>query len=502
MTIVKIRKFNESYIQLDCDPDVQYELNDHFQFDVPGARFTPKYKCGAWDGKIKLFDLRTRKIYAGLLDRITEFCKARKYTIELVDSPAYGLPGQEDNIHWEDVEAYIEELNIHSRGEKLDVRDYQIDAVYEGLRNKRKTILASTGSGKSMIQYALSRYISENHGRVLIIVPTIQLVDQMYGDFKDYSSHNDWDTEEQCYRITGGKEKNSKKNIVISTWQSIQKMESSWLNQFSAILCDEVHTAAAMVLTRLMEKATDVTYRIGLTGTLSKSKTNEMVIVGLFGNVIKVTQTKRLMEQGHLSEIDIKTIVLQYGPETKSLFTKKIDYHKEIAFVTQHERRNKFIRNLALSLEGNTLILFQFIEGHGEILNKMILDKAGDRPVHFVHGGVDADDRDEVRHLTENSNNTIILASYGVFQAGVNIRKLHNIIFASPTKSVIRVLQSIGRGLRTHESKSHLALYDIIDALNTSKTKRNHTYLHGIERLALYTEQEFQYQIIEVPIEK
>jgi superfamily II DNA or RNA helicase len=154
-----------------------------------------------------------------------------------------------------------------------------------------------------------------------------------------------------------------------------------------------------------------------------------------------------------------------------------------------------------MSLEGNTLILFQRIETHGDILYKMLSEKAGERPVHYVHGGTEVADRDEVRHLTEQSNNTIILASFGVFQAGVNIRKLHNIIFASPTKSVIRVLQSIGRGLRTHESKSHLNLYDIIDALNTSKTKRNHTYSHGIERLAIYTEQNFEYKIIEVPLE-
>lgn len=499
---VKIRKFNESYLQIDADPDVLYELRDHFQFEVPGARFTPKVKAGVWDGLIRLFDIRNRTIYAGLLTRVIEFCKARNHKVVLNDSPAYGLPGQEDNIHLDDVETYVSELNIHSRGAKLDIRDYQIEAVYEALRNKRKTVLASTGSGKSMVQYVISRYLTENVGRVLIIVPTVQLVDQMYGDFKDYSSHNGWDVESECHKISAGKDKQSKKNIVISTWQSIQKMESGWMNQFSGIIVDEVHTAAAAVLTKLMEKATDVAYRVGLTGTLSKAKTNEMVIVGLFGDIIKVTQTKKLIEQGHLSDIDIKTIVLKYNPETRSAFSRKVDYQKELQFLTGHDRRNKFIRNLALSLEGNTLILFQLIEGHGDILYKMLIDKAGERPVHYVHGGTDVSDRDEVRHLTEQSNNTIILASFGTFQAGVNIRRLHNIIFASPTKSVIRVLQSIGRGLRTHESKTHLALYDIIDALNVSKTKRNHTYSHGIERLAIYTEQEFAYKIIEVPLEQ
>jgi superfamily II DNA or RNA helicase len=498
---LKIRKFNETYLQLDGDPDILHEISDHFQFEVPGARYHPKVKAGIWSGYIRLFNLNNRLIYCGLLERVIEFCKARKVTPELVDSPAFGLPGQQDNIHLDDVQDYIESLNIHSRGEKIEIRDYQISGVYSALKNKRNTVLASTGSGKSVIQYVISRYITENHGRVLIVVPTIQLVDQMYGDFKDYSTENGWDVEAECHKISGGKEKISKKNIVISTWQSIQKMESGWLNQFTGIIVDEVHTAAAMVLTKLMEKSTDVQYRIGLTGTLSKAKANEMVIVGLFGDITRITNTKKLMEDGHLAGINIKTIVLKYN-ESKPLFAKKIDYHKELEFLTKHERRNKFIRKLALSLEGNTLILFQLVEGHGDILYKLLMENCGDRQIHYVHGGVAADDREEVRHIVEDSNNSIILASFGTFQAGINIKKLHNIILASPTKSMIRLLQSIGRGLRTHESKTHLNLYDIIDALNVSKTKRNHTYLHGIERLSIYTDQEFEYKIIEVPIEK
>lgn len=502
MEILKIKKYNEVYLRIDCeDVGVLYELAETMTFDVPGAKFTPAFKMKAWDGKIRLYQLGKKLIYVGLLDQVKEFCKARGYQYEFEESAVYGMPGQITNIQPEDVKMFVDDLNIHSKGNKLEVRDYQYMAIYHALKNKRRTILSPTGSGKSLIQYCLTRYYLESDLKVLIIVPTTSLVNQMKSDFADYASETDWDVEENIHIIMGGYEKRTNKNVVISTWQSLYKMPNQFFNSFDVICIDEVHLAKATSLTGIMEKATDVQYRYGFTGSLDNSKTNQLVIQGLFGSITKVTSTKKLIDEGHLADLNIKCLVLQYNNDSKAL-VKHMDYHKEIDFIVSHERRNKFITNLALSLEGNTLILYTLVEKHGDVLNKMIDGKIGDRKLFYVHGGVEADEREQVRHITEESNNAIILASVGVFSTGVNIKRLHNIIFASPTKSVIRVLQSLGRGLRKAHDKTSVNIFDISDSIVKSKTKTNFTYNHFKERLGIYTRESFDYSIIEVQIEK
>jgi superfamily II DNA or RNA helicase len=346
------------------------------------------------------------------------------------------------------------------------------------------------------------RWFVEQELRVLIIVPSTQLVHQMKGDFTDYSSHNGFDVDGNTNLIMSGKEKHLNNLVTLSTWQSLQldRVNSGWLNSYDVIMVDECHQAGSKELSNLMSKATDVKYRFGFTGSLGKSKTNHMVIKGLFGPVSKVTTTKKLIEDGHLSKIEIMCLVLQYPPEIKSLFSSKVEYPKEVEFITSYERRNKFIRNLALSLEGNTLILYNFVEKHGEVLYDLIKEKAGDRPVHFIHGGVESEERDEVRAIIEGSSNSITVASLGTMSVGVNVKRLHNVILAHPTKSAIRIIQSIGRGLRLADGKTHLSLYDISDKLSKSKTKSNHTYRHFIERLSIYSQEEFDYKIVEVDI--
>jgi superfamily II DNA or RNA helicase len=273
------------------------------------------------------------------------------------------------------------------------------------------------------------------------------------------------------------------------------------LNKYDAIICDEVHTAAAASLTGIMEKATDVSYRIGMTGSLSASKVNGLVIQGLFGKIEKVASTRQLIDEGYLSEIEIKCLVLKYNNASRHLL-KTADYQTEIDFIISHERRNKFIRNLALSLKGNTLILFTRVEDHGEVLYKMISERGPDRVVHFIHGGVEAEDRDAVRDVMENSKNCITIASFGTMSTGTNVKRINNIILASPTKSVVRVLQSIGRGLRKSSEKDGLTVYDISDQINKSKSKSNHTYKHFIERLHIFVKEGFNYTITELDIEK
>jgi superfamily II DNA or RNA helicase len=222
------------------------------------------------------------------------------------------------------------------------------------------------------------------------------------------------------------------------------------------------------------------------------------VLEGLFSTVHKVTTTKKLMDNQQLADLKIYNIILEYPDEARKA-SKEFSYQEEMDYLVQHNQRNKFIRNLAISQAGNTLVLFQYVEKHGKMLYDMIWAKAQDREVFFVYGGTDTEQREQVRQLTEKENSAIIVASYGTFSTGINIRNLHNIIFASPTKSRIRNLQSIGRGLRTSETKDACNLYDIADDLSW-KSHKNFTLLHMIERIKIYNEEQFNYNLVKVKL--
>ncbi len=493
--VIKIQKKNEVFFNVECDMGVGFELNDFFSFFVPGYQHMPLFKMRAWDGKVSLYNQYKQELYIGLYDHLKEFIKARKYELELVESAAYGIPGVESNILPEEITDYINTL----KPEHLELREYQIAAIYNAIRFKRKTIVSPTASGKSFIIYCITQYILDNHdGDVLIVVPTTSLVLQMKGDFKSYGME---DPDDLIHTIPmDGKTPKKGCRIVISTWQSLMNVQSSWFNRFEGVFIDECHTSKSKELQKLLEKMANTPYRYGTTGSLDNTKTHSMMIQAVLGPIMKVTTTRKLIDDGHVSDIDIQVVVLDYSKDTKAML-KKCDYQQEIDFIVAHDRRNKFLRNLALSMEGNTLLLFNYVDKHGKVLYDMIKEKAGDRKVFFVHGQVEAEAREEVRKLTEEAKNAIIVASVGTFSAGINIKNLHNVIFGIPSKSVIRVLQSIGRGLRKAEGKTHFRLFDIADDLSGSKKNKNYTYKHLIERLKIYTAEQFPYKIVEVKIE-
>jgi superfamily II DNA or RNA helicase len=322
-------------------------------------------------------------------------------------------------------------------------------------------------------------------------VPTTSLVSQLASDFADYGFVSD----RFVHRIFAGQDKQTDKPITISTWQSIYKLPKEYFQQFDLVIGDEAHLFKAKSLTSIMSKLDSCRYRFGFTGTLDGAQTNKLVLEGLFGPVRKVTTTAELIEQKHLSDFKIKAIVLSYPDELRKMIAR-MDYQQEIDYIVSLSPRNRFITNLALSLEGNTLLLFQFVDKHGKILYNMIKNET-DKPVFFVHGGVDGEEREQIRSIVEKEKSSIIVASYGTFSTGVNIRNLHNVIFASPSKSRIRNLQSIGRGLRKSETKTESVLYDIADDL-TWKSNKNFTILHFMERIKIYNEEKFEYKLYNV----
>lgn len=497
-----ISKKNESFLNIDCELGILYEIKEKFTFMVEGAKYSPKFKAKVWDGTISLVDLRFGTLPCGLYNELVEFATKLEYTVECKENTLYGSPKDLDDATYADVELFVNGLNLHSKNNKLDVRKYQIQAIHNCIHNNRQVSVTPTGGGKSLIAYCLYRwYLSKGKEHFMLVVPNLSLIKQMYSDFKDYSSHNGFDVEATTQIIAEGADKQIKKNLVLSTWQSVFKQPSKWFSPIDVILMDEVHQAKADSIKGIFEKATDVKYRFGMTGSLDKSAVNKMVIKGLIGEISKVKSTRDLIDDGHLSDIKIGCIILKYNKETKRLM-KSADYHKEIDFICRHEGRNKFIRKLALAQHGNTLVLFNFVEGHGEPLYDQIKENATTQKIHFVAGKVEADERERIRQLVQDSKeDNIIIGSVGTFSTGVNLPRIHTIIFATPTKSVIRVMQSIGRGLRKTDDKEHLMLYDICDSINPSKSKPNHTMKHFVERLRIYSDEEHPYKIIEVQLE-
>jgi len=483
METLTVKKVNEVYMTIDCDGGSCFELSDYFTFTVPGMQFMPAVRNKFWDGKIRLFNAQTKKIYSGLLPHVQKFCDERDYNLEI--DPAYA----DDEFSLSEAKQFASTLDL-----PFEVRDYQLDAFAHAVKKKRTLMLSPTASGKSLIIYLLAAYLNK---KTLIVVPTISLVQQMAGDFKSYGYQGD------PHMITAGVEKETDNPITISTWQSIHKMPKKWFEQFDVVIGDEAHLFKSKSLTSIMTKLVGTPYRFGFTGTLDGTLTHRLVLEGLFGSVEKVTTTDELIKKGTLSEFNVKCIELQYPDEVKRLHSKD-KYQDEVDFLVRNESRNRFLRNLALSLNGNTLMLYQFVEKHGKPLYQEIetsirnsIDK--DRKIFFVSGEVDGSAREEIRHIVEQESNAIIVASFGTFSTGVNIKRLHNIVFCSPSKSRIRVLQSIGRGLRTADEKQICTLFDIADNMQW-RSKKNYTLEHFAERIKMYNEEKFKYKLYKVAL--
>ena len=485
MTDIIIKKKNEVYVTVKAEPHINQELSDLFTFDVPGAKFMPQYRSKYWDGKIRLYSPATGEIYGGLVDKIVSWAKKSEYSLEFENNQFYGAPFEENEIiSREGVKDYMTRISKHKP------RNYQIDAVYDALRYNRKLLISPTASGKSLMIYSVVRYYAEKNKKILLVVPTTSLVEQMFKDFQDYG----WDAENYCHRIYAGKEKTNENPVTITTWQSIYKLKRPFFKDFEVVIGDEAHLFKSKSLISIMTKMDAAKYRFGFTGTLDGTQTHKWVLEGLFGPSYKVTQTRELIDKGHLSKLQIHILILKHKPRKFEV------YEEELQHIITHQKRNNFIKNLVLDLKGNTLVLFSRVETHGQPLYELINNSIkNDRKVFYVHGGVDAEERERIREITETERNAIIVASYGTFSTGINIKNLHNVIFASPSKSRIRNLQSIGRVLRKGDSKTQAVLYDIADDI-THLSRRNYTLNHLIERIKIYNEEKFNYEIVQIDL--
>ena len=223
MSHLKIQKINEVYLKIETEPHVEYELRDRFTFEVESAKFMPQYRKRHWNGEIHLFDMRNKRIYVGLLDKIVAFCEQLGYTYEFIDNKFYGLPFEvNEMISKEGVKDYMASITA------FRPRDYQVEAVYDALRYNRKLLISPTASGKSFMIYSVVRFHVGMRRKVLLVVPTTSLVEQMFKDFQDYG----WDAENHCHRIYAGRERVNTNEVTITTWQSVYQLDRSFFEEY------------------------------------------------------------------------------------------------------------------------------------------------------------------------------------------------------------------------------------------------------------------------------
>ena len=499
MSIIQIHKLDEAFLRFASeDSGALMELYQHFTFYAEGYKFMPAYKNKMWDGKIRLFNGRTGTLPYGLLTHALNFLHKLDYKIELDRDIMEAAPEDKDHLY-----EYAKALDLRSKGQVISPRDYQLEAFSHALNEGRSLIISPTGSGKSLIIYMMVRWYLDNHDdRAIIIVPTTSLVEQLSKDFADYSSHDsEFDAEQDVHQIYSGKEKDpAHARVVITTWQSAIKQPKAWFLQYGMAIGDEAHLFKAKSLNTIMQNLVNASYRIGATGTLDGSECNELVLIGNFGPTYRVTTTKELIKDETLAALKVKCLVLQHDAELCKAVSK-MNYHAEINTIVEHPNRNAFITKLALDQIGNTLVLFNLVHKHGKPLHSMITDAAEEgRHIFYVSGEVAVEDRERIREITEGESNAIIVASSQTFSTGINIKNLHNIIFAAPSKSQIRVLQSIGRGLRVADDGRHTTIYDLCDDFSGGRKKKNYTFKHGQTRIEMYLKEGFDYVIYNVPL--
>lgn len=494
---IKITKVNETYIKVTTSEAIHRELNEHFSYMAPNYKFDPRYRNRLWNGKVYLYSLKTHQIYIGLLNEIIEFCNLREYGIKVAKNV---ILRQEFSL--EEAKEFCKTLTITDKNcNIIEPRDYQIEAFAKIVRNKRRLILSPTSSGKSLVYYIFVRWLLQQNMKGFIIVPTTALCDQLQEEFALYSqldpNINIMASSKVVYSGTDGK--NATVPLKFSTWQSIYQEDASYFSDVDFLIIDEAHHVTAKSLIEIMIKCDKTKYRLGMTGTIKDDTLTLMTLQGLFGKISELIKTKELMDAGTISKLKpIKCCILSYSDEeTKNL--KKVEFNDEIEFLVTNKRRNRFIRNLCLSLPGNTLLLFKLIE-HGQVLYDEIVKKVGNEYlVSLVYGLTPSEDRNKLREIIENQKRSITVASVGTFSTGINIINLNNIIPVHPTKSRIKILQSIGRGLRKGGDKTEVNVFDISDDLRHGDYV-NHSMRHFMERIEIYDSQEFPYKFYTISL--
>lgn len=447
-------------IKVDCNNrelvDAIYDLLCDYK---KGYRFMPKYKAGKWDGKISLFKKMTRTFPYGLFPKVAKYIKK-----EWVDKVNMTISNE---IYW-----------MFGSGNKPEYTydlaykpyPYQQEVIESMVKTTKGVAVVATAGGKSLIITYMIRNIPEKYSKSLIIVPTLQLVDQFKGDMIEYGIPED------MIGQVNADNKEFDKAIVISTWQSLSNQMDK-LDLFRTVIVDEVHTAQAATISTILESCPNAVYRFGVTGTLPTNKLDEMSVLSYLGPVLKTFTGRDLADLGYVSKCTIKQLWIKYGQN----YGKDYQYIRDNVFL--NPKRMSVIRGIAKRSNNSVLILVDRIEKEGVILEKYLKEQLPKKEVVFLSGKDKSDVRDKWRKDMNDRKNIVCIATYPIFQQGVNIPSLREIILASSTKSFVRVIQSLGRTLRKHVSKElgGAILWDICDDVKHLRGHAQRRYRHYIK---------------------
>ena len=451
------------------EPDVRRKLVNTFKYDVPYARYLPAVRLGRWDGKVSYFQIGG-STYVNLLPEIIPILEDFNYDIELDDQRDYATTFDFEQVTENSFSHHTWPKTHPRAGDPVQLRDYQVEIVNNFLANPQCLQEVATGAGKTIMTAALSQRC-EAHGRSIVIVPNKSLVTQTETDYKNLGLD---------VGVFFGDRKEFGRTHTICTWQSLNVLLKNTKNAVAEItindflegvvcvIVDEVHMAKADALKTLLTGVMSrVPIRWGLTGTIPKEKFESQSLLVSIGPVISQLAASELQDRGVLAQCHVNIVQLVDHAE----FT---NYQSELKYLLEEETRLKTIANLVrqVNATGNTLVLVDRIAA-GQALVAQLDDAV------FVSGSTKAGDRQSEYDEIATSTGKIIVATYGVAAVGINLPRIFNLVLLEPGKSFVRVIQSIGRGIRKAEDKNHVEIWDITSTCKFAKrhlTKRKTFY--------------------------
>ena len=479
MTEAKIIIKDEVNVKIEgLDVSDRRALMKMFEFEKPGARYLPAVRLGRWNGKISYFSLGG-STYVNLLENIITYLYDKNYDIELVDLRQSHEELKFDRIKEDSFAGTVWPKGHEREGQPIVLRDYQVEIVNNFLENPQCLQEVATGAGKTLMTAALSKSV-EHLGRSLVIVPNKSLVTQTEADYINLGLD---------VGVYFGDRKDYGKTHTICTWQSLnnlfkntdkgeETLDEFFFEDIACVIVDEVHMAKADVLkTMLTGVFSNIPIRWGLTGTIPKDKMDQVSLLVSLGPVIGKLSAKELQDKGVLAQCHVNIVQLKDKVE----FT---NYQSELKHLLEDSNRLDTIAALIdkVNLTGNTLVLVDRVNAGKEIVSRL-----GSNAV-FVNGGTGLTERKAEYDEVATSDDKIIVATYGVAAVGINIPRIFNLVLIEPGKSFVRVIQSIGRGIRKAEDKDHVQIWDVTSSCKFAKR-------HLTQRKAFYKEANYPFSI-------
>ena len=460
------------------DLDTRKTLTNKFKFEVPGARYMPAVRLGRWDGKVGFFQLGGSS-YVNLLPEIIPVLEQDHYDIDVKDIREYSTTYAFDQVNEQSYASYVWPPKHPSEGQPIVLRDYQVEVINKFMENPQCIQEVATGAGKTLITAVLS-HRCEAHGRTIVIVPNKSLVTQTEADYINMGLD---------VGVFFGDRKEFGKTHTICTWQSLNVLMKrtrakdiditidEFLHDVVCVMVDEVHMAKADALrTLLTGPMSHVPIRWGLTGTVPKEQYEFMSLRCSLGEVIGKLSASELQQEGVLSNCHVNVVQLIDHKEYRS-------YQEELKYLLSTEERMGYIAKLVNNIKdsGNVLILVDRIAA-GKLLNTKIANST------FISGGTKNNDRKENYDNINEGDRLVLIATYGVASVGINIPRIFNLVLLEPGKSFVRVIQSIGRGIRKAQDKDFVQIWDITSTCKFAKR-------HLTKRKAFYREANYPFSV-------